>query len=133
MSGQRLVNRCLLDDNKSVKYRGGQEGTYLEHLCAQRVLVKVDLGQTFESVFTTVSHRGGIGDIIEVDRADGRESFGRWRIARQDLTDLVDNGITSGTESPDNLKLDRGGIEIVVAVAMTGGNREKPDPFTLEI
>jgi hypothetical protein len=46
---------------------------------------------------------------------------------------LVDDSVTSGTEGLDNLKLDRGGIEIVVAVVMASGDGEKSDPFTLEI
>jgi hypothetical protein len=48
------------------------------------------------------------------------------------LTDLVDDSVTSGTKGLDDLKLDRGGIEIVVAVVMTGGDGEKSNPFTLE-
>jgi hypothetical protein len=46
---------------------------------------------------------------------------------------LVDDGVTSGTKGLYNLKLDRGSIEIVVAVVMTGGNREESNPFTLKI
>ena len=100
-------------------------GTYLEHLGAQSVLVKICLGQTFEGIFTTVPHGGGVGgDVVEVHSADRREIFGLWRIARQDLTDLVDDSVTSSTESLDNLKLDGGGIKIVVAVVMAGGDWE---------
>lgn len=103
-------------------------------MCAQSVLVKIGLGQAFESIFTTVPGRDGAGgNVIEVDSADRREIFGRWWIPRQDLTDLVDDCVTSGTEGPDNLKLDRGGIEMVVAVVMAGGNGEKSNSFTLEI
>jgi hypothetical protein len=112
---QRLMNRCL------------------EHLRAQSFLVKVGLGQTLESVLATIPNRGGTGgDIIKVDGADWWEILGRWRVPRQDLTDLVDDSVTSGTKGPHNLKLDRGGIEIVVAVVMTGGNREKSNSFTLK-
>jgi len=113
--------------------RGKEEGLYLEHLCAQFILVKIGLGQTFKGVFTTVPHGGWAGYVIEVNSADQREIFGWWRVARQDLTDLVDNSVTSGAEGPDDLKLDRGGIKIVVTIAMTGGNGEKPDPFALKI
>ena len=111
-----------------------REGAYLEHLCAQSVLVKVCLGQAFEGVFTAVSHWGGKGrDVIEVDSTDRREIFGWGWVPRQDLTDLVDDSIASGTESPDNLKLDRGSIKVVVAVEMAGRNREKANPFTVKI
>ena len=113
---------------------GKREGAYLEHLRAQSVLVEIGLGQAFEGVFTTVPNRVRTGgDVIEVDSADRREFFGRWGAARQDLTDLVDDSVTSGTEGPDDLKLDGRGIEIVVAIVMAGGNREKPSPFALEI
>ena len=101
---------------------------------AQSVLVKIGLGQAFEGIFTAVPNRGGTGgDVIEADSADRREIFSRWWAARQDLTDLIDDSVTSGTKGPDDLKLDGGSIEIVVAVVMTGGNREKSNPFTLEI
>jgi len=117
-----------------VNVRREARGAYLEHLGAQSVLVKIGLGQTFEGIFTTVPHRGGAGgDVVEVDSADWREIFGLWRIARQDLTDLVDDSVTSGTEGLDNLKLDGGGVKIVVAVVMTGGDWEKSNPFTLKI
>ena len=103
-------------------------------MSAQSILVKIGLGQTFEGIFTTVPHGGGArGEVIEIDGADRREIFGRWRVARQDLTDLVDDSVTSGTESLDDLKLDGGGVEIVVAVVMTGGNGEKPNPFSVKI
>jgi len=49
------------------------------------------------------------------------------------LTDLVDDSVTSGTQGLDNLKLDRGGVEIVIAVVMTGRDGEKSNPFTLEV
>ena len=100
----------------------------------QSILVKIGLGQTFESIFTTVPHGSGRGgDVIEVYSADRREIFGQWRVAGQDLTDLVDDGVASSTEGLDDLKLDGGSVEIVVAVEMTGGNRKKSNPFTLKI
>jgi hypothetical protein len=50
---------------------GKMEGAYLEHLRAQSVLVKICLGQAFESVFTTVPNWGETGgNVIEVDGAD---------------------------------------------------------------
>jgi hypothetical protein len=103
-------------------------------LSTQSVLVKVDLGQTFKSVFATVLNLGGgEGDVVKVDSADRREIFGlRW-IARQDLADLVNDSVASGTERLDNLEFDGGGIKIVVDIALTGGNREKADSFTVKI
>jgi hypothetical protein len=113
---QRLVNRCL------------------EHLRAQSVLVEIGLGQAFESVFTAVPNRSWTGgDVIKVDGADRREIFGCWLVPRQDLTDLVDDSVTSGAKGLDNLKLDGRGIEIVVAVVMAEGNGEKSNSFTLEV
>jgi len=46
---------------------------------------------------------------------------------------LVDDSVTSGTEGLDNLELDRGGIETVVAVVMAGRDGEKSNPFTLKV
>ena len=107
---------------------------YLEHLGTQSVLVKVGLGQTFEGIFTTVPDLGGrVGDVVKVDSADRREIFGLGWIGRQDLTDLVDDSVTSGTEGLDNLELYRGGIKIVVDVALTRGNREKANPLIMEM
>ena len=107
---------------------------YLEHLRAQGILVKIGLGQAFECIFTTVLDRGWTGgNVIEVDGANRREIFCHWWVPREDLTDLVDDSVASGTEGLYDLELDGGGIEIVVAVVMAGGNREKPNPFTLEI
>jgi hypothetical protein len=103
-------------------------------LRTQSVLVKIGLGQAFEGIFPTVPNWGETGgNVIEVDSADRREIFCRWWATRQDLTDLVDDSVASGTEGPDDLKLDGGGIEIVVPVVMASRNREKPNPFTLEI
>jgi hypothetical protein len=134
MGRQSLVNRCLRVTITWGSEAGKLEGAYLEHLRAQSVLVKIGLGQAFESVFTTIPNRSGKGgDIVKVDSADRREILGRRRVPRQDLTDLVDDGVTSGTEGLDNLELDRGCFEIVVAVVMVGGNREEPNPFTLKV
>jgi hypothetical protein len=102
-------------------------------LGAQSILVKISLGQAFEGILTTVLHRGGRGEIIEVDSADRGKIFDLWWVTRQDLTDLVDDSVTPGTERPDNLELDGGVVEIVVAVVMTGGDGKKPNSFTLEI
>ena len=100
---------------------------------AQSILVKIGLGQALEGILTTVLHRGGRGEIIEIDSADRGKIFGLWWVTRQDLTDLVDDSVTSGTERLDDFELDGGGVEIVVAVVMTGGNGKKPNSFTLEI
>jgi hypothetical protein len=103
-------------------------------LRAQSILVKIGLGQAFEGVFTTVPNRGEQEGMSSKSTAlIGERSSVGWWVARQDLTDLVDDSVTSGTEGPDDLKLDGGGIEIVVAVVMAGGNGEKSNPFTLEI
>ena len=103
-------------------------------MVTQSVLVKVGLGQAFEGIFTAVPGRGGGGgEAVKIDGADRGEIFHIGRITRQDLTDLVDNSVTSGTEGLDNLKLERGSIEIIDNVAMTGGNREKANTFTVEI
>lgn len=128
------MDRCLGVIIKWGNVGRETEGAYLEHLRAQSVLVKICLGQAFESVFTTVLDRSRTGgDVIEVDGADRREIFCHWRIPRQDLADLVDDSVASGAKGLYNLKLDRGGIKMVVAVVMAGGNREKSNPFTLEI
>lgn len=83
------------------------KAAYLEHLCAQSVLVKIGLGEAFEGIFSTVSNRGGRGrNVVESDSTDRREIFCRGWVARQDLTDLVDDGVASGAEGLDNLKLD---------------------------
>jgi hypothetical protein len=106
----------------------------LEHLGTQSVLVKVGLRQAFEGVFTTIPDLGGrVGDVVKIDSADRREIFGLGWIGRQDLTDLVDDSVTSGTEGLDDLELYRGGIKIVVDVALTGRNREKANSLIMEI
>lgn len=100
---------------------------------AQSVLVKIGLGQALEGILTTVLHRDRRGEIIKVDSADRGKIFDlRW-VTRQDLTDLVNDSVTPGTERLDDLELDGGGIETVVAVVMAGGNGKKPNSFTLEI
>ena len=78
-------------------YAGKQEGAYLKHLRAQSDLVKIGLGQAFEGIFTTVN-QGGIGKIIEVDSADRREIPDRRWVTGQDLADLVNDDVTSGTD-----------------------------------
>ena len=127
------MNRCL---KVIIRWNGQRvkvKGSYLEHLRTQRVLIKIGLGQTFKGIFTTIFNRGGRrGNVVEVESADRGEIFGLGWVARQDLTDLVDDSIASGTEGPDNLKLDRGKVEIVVAVAVAGRDREKLDSFTVE-
>ena len=83
------------------------KGIYLEHLCTQSVLVKICLGQALEGIFSTVPNRSGRGrNVVEIDSADRGEIFYQGWIARQDLTDLVDDSVTSGTEGLDDLKLD---------------------------
>ena len=119
----------------SKRQLGEQEtrGTYLENSGAQSILVKIGLGQALEGVLTTVLYRGGRGEVIEVDSVDRGKILGLWWVTREDLTDLVDNSVAPGTESPDDLELDGGGIEIVVAVEMAGGDGKKSDLFTPEI
>ena len=70
------MDRCLGVIIKWGNVGRKTEGAYLEHLRAQSVLVKICLGQAFESVFTTVLDRSRTGgDVIEVDGADRREIF----------------------------------------------------------
>jgi hypothetical protein len=99
---------------------------YLEHLRAKSLHVKIGLGETFKGVFTTVlnrrGRRGDVVDVIEIDSADWGEIFDLGWVAGQDLTDLVDDCITSGTKGPDNFKLDGRGGEIVVPILITCRN-----------